>query len=1120
MFSAGPRGLRPAVRLVLTLLPFLLLLTLLPAWGAPRWQTEVVSPRPVRLMRPMSAAPLPDLAVSGQVLIQAQPGVSTADLRAALEAKGCRLLKRYRLGSLALVKLPAGTSVPDGLALVRTAQHVRAASPDRLCYPLRIPNDPRYDEQWHWPLISAPQGWDVQTGRPTTVVAIVDSGIQTNHPDLAAKIWVNPNPGSDPRYPDDIHGWNFIDNNNDINPIPVDGEPNANVGHGTHVAGLVGAATNNRLGVAGADWQCRLMGIKIFDHDEGSPNSLIIEGFEYAVTHGAHVINMSLGGGWDPLWTAPITDAFEQGVVVVCAVGNSSVTFTSDPDTWFSPACNDGEGPDDNHVLGVAACGPDKQIAWYSNLDGSGRRLVDVVAPGGALSGDPAEDLLSTWPFFPGFPEFGEYYYAAAGTSMACPVAAGVAALVRAQYPSADPATVINLIRAGCTSLDAENPDKIGLMGAGLLNLAGALTDLPPGPARNVRAFDTVGDSGGSITVTWTRSVDDGAGFNDVVSYDVLRADQAGGPFTVLATLPAGSTTYVDTPVPDGVSYWYRIDTHDAKNVTPSAEAGPAQARDDLPPPPVTTLTAQDTPNDQGGSITLAWAGYDPPADFASFRLYRATAAFTSVSGMSPLATLADREARGYVDNTTVDGTDYWYAVTAVDTSGNEDKSVSPTGPVQSFPNLSLTIPPGLSMIALPLVPTDTDMGRLLGIVPGSNIRLARYDPSTRTYVQYEDNPASPFLRQALGRAFWVRTPTALTVALSGLPAPPGDFRVDLTPGWQMIGNPFSADLRWGDSVVTVGGTPEDLDTSNSNGHTANYAWVFDTTGQSYRLVSAALTFASRVIPRGAGVFFRSRVVGTLTLKRPTGALQVTDRPAAPAPTADNWVLRLVARTDQAADTDNFLGISPQAAELNGVVAPPMPEGGVDLAFLRGAEQAPTATSFQAPGAAAPTWDLQVATAQPGTEVTLSWPDLTTVPNSVRPILTDLTTNRSVYMRTTNEYRFRAGRSPRRFRVSLAGEGTVMLTSVTAATAAGRAEITYALSAPAQVSVEVLNLSGHLVRGIGAGSLSPAGVNTVVWDGRNTGGAAVPAGLYLIRVTAESDNGQRASVVRALSLRR
>ncbi len=1123
MASVGPQGVRSSARFVLFLLLLSpLLLCLSPAWAGFKIESLPAS---------AGARGTDQLAVVGQALVIVPRGTSSEALRAALAEKNCTLLTHYTLGSgtVALVGFAAGKTVPEGLALLQTVPQVLKAEPNRLMRPLegtaasapravrpagapfaplRTPNDPRYSEQFQWPLCDFPQAWDATTGTATTSVAIIDTGIDYNHEDLAAKVWINsgeiPNNGIDDDgngYVDDVQGWDMFSDDND----PLDF-----MGHGTHVAGLVGAATDNGIGVAGGDWQCRLMTLKVFPDEEPflAPDADILEAIQYAIANGAKAINLSLGGGpgsFSDAYTQPITDAFNAGVVVVIAAGNDGFTYTDDPSGWASPICNDGDLPGDNHVLGVAACDDGKVLADFSNRDASSYRFVDLVAPGVAI--------LSTMP--------DDAYDFMQGTSMASPVAAGAVSLYRGKLPTQPPAQVINSIRGGCVNIDAENPLNVGLMGAGLLNIARALVDLPPGPAQNVRASDTPSDDGGSITVTWNRSVDDGAGFSDVVKYSVFRSGMATGPFTMLASVPAtGRASYslADSPVSDSTDFWYRVDTHDPAAITRSAVVGPAQARDDLAPPLVTTLTVTDTPADQGGSLALDWTGYAGSTDLDKLRIYRATAVFNDVSAMTPIVTLNDPDARGYVDNGVSNGVQYWYAVTGVDTSGNEGTVVTPTGPAEPYPNLGITFPVGLSMIALPLVPPSTDMGNILGIGGPISIQLATYNPGTELYVDYATDPSNPLLRQALGRAFWIRTGALLSVPLNGRPAPAGDFAAPMVVGWNMLGNPFSADIVFGQSEIAVAGTTEDLRTSNANGHTDSYGWAYDNLVRSYRLLSGTLPFASHSLGQNRGFFFRSRVVGSFVFKRPVGALRVTPEAPAAAATEDNWTLRIVAKSGPNADTDNFLGVSPQAAALTGIVGPPAVEGGVELSFpMAGGVQA--ATSFQSPGKQQ-SWDLQVASAQAGAEVVLSWPDLSTLPNSVRPILTDLATGRSMYLRTVPAYRFRAGGEARSFRLTLAGEGTVMLTSVSAVGGAGRGEVTYALSAAARVTVEIRSISGRLVRTVSAGDLAPAGVATVVWDGRNRTGSSAPAGVYLVRVTAESDTGQRSSVVRTLSLQR
>ncbi len=1098
--------------------------------GDGQFTTEVASPRTMQRMTVRGLQVVPDLAVAGQILVKLDTFVSAEEFEGTLQRQHCSVLHHYRPYNLFLIKLPPGVTVKQAMQQWRGEPGVALAEPDRLMYPMVIPNDPRYSEQYQWPITSAPAAWDYQRGSGATVIAIVDSGVQLDHPDLRSKIWFNPGEIPDNSidddgngFIDDVNGWDFINNNNDPNPEP-DGEdeddngyPDDVAGHGTHCAGLAAAATNNAEGVAGYDWQARIMAIQIFPDDGGSPTSIVLQGCQYAVDNGAHIISLSLGGMYSEVWNDPITQAYEQGIIVVAAAGNEAWVFTDDSYTWMSPVCNDGPLFTDNHVLGVAASDEDDYAAWFTNRDASSRNFVDVTAPG--------VDILSTLPYFPEVPGFDQYYGWASGTSMATPITAGLCGLIRAQLPGIGPAGVIQQIRGGCDNIDAQNPGYAGTLGAGRINGLNCMGDLPPGPPRSVMAFDTPNDEGGSITVTWGLSRDDGRGFDDVTGYKVSRADAYDGPFVQLASLAAGTSYYVDEPVDDNIPYYYKVAVSDASNVVESSVAGPAAARDDLPPDPVENLTAIDTPDDSGGSISLNWEGYVGPADFAEFHIYRGTGDFSDVSAMTAIDVIASICQQTYTDNTTMDGVAYWYAVTAADDVGNEDTSVTAAGPAVSYPNFTFNYPAGLSMISIGADPPTDDMAEILGVDP-SGLKLARWDPLLADYHQYDPAiPTDPAMRHQLGRAFWLRTNVALTVDVAGLAAASGDYQIGLLPGWNMLGNPFSADVDFGNSTVITGGTEFDLDTSNQKLYTTNYAWGYDAATNSYKLVSAAFPFASPIIETGQGVFFLSHVSGSLKLARPPGALAVPQPPEKkPAATQNNWRLQLVAKAAGTADVDNFLGVSPQAAQLNNILSPPRAQPGVDLYFVAANQEgARQATDFVTSLAARQTWDIAVVCGVPGAQVELSWPDLTTMPNSIKPLLTDLATGQSVYLRTTRSYRYQASEAGvRRFRLTITdGEALLHLNSVTtAATPTGGAQVTFALSAPAQVSVEILNISGRRIRQVVADRLYPAGAGVVLWNGRNSAGAAVPAGIYLVGVTAQGESGQQVTALRPVSITR
>lgn len=1104
-------------------------------------KTEIIGPRLATVRGPGGMLKtVPEVAASGRLLVQLRPGTTLAEFDALLARRGGTVLSETGTSGLFLVSLPEGISVPEGATLWRAEAQVALAEPDRARYAVATPNDPLYDSQYQWPRTAAPAAWDVQQGSATTIIAILDSGCDPDHEDLMAKYWTNMNEvpdGADTDnngYIDDVNGWDFVadDNDPDAGPQAGDMYSVSAVCHGTHCAGLAAAATDNGIGVAGYDWGARLMMLRVLDLLGTGWDSDIIPGINYAVANGADVISMSLGGPFfSSTYDAPIAAAHAAGVVVVCAAGNDGAVFTSDPGSWYSPVCNDGPNVGvDNNILGVGITDANDTVVDWSNLDASGYKFVDVMAPG--------YQVLSTFYYNPGFPDLMELYGSMSGTSMSCPVTAGLCGLVLAQFPGYAPVEVIDQIRNTCDNIDDLNPLVAGTIGQGRINGAGAIgLDVPPEPATSLQAFDTPGDEGQSITITWNLSRQD---VYDVVAYDLVRAEEdvnnPGNPssFSLLTSLVPGISGHIDSPVADETPFWYRVDTRDASNVVPSEVVGPVEARDDLAPPPVDTLVAGDTQADLGGSISASWYGYTYPDDLTNYNVYRAEQDFTDISAMTPIATITRDEGQMHTDNTTTDGTNYWYAVTGVDDHDNEDSTVTAFGPVTSNPNFAFSFPPGLCIMALGALPPASqsrNLGDIFGVTDPADLKVAYYDsqgPADDPYVYYSNQPLSPHFTQALGRAWWLKVEgaQAILVNMSGQPAPLGDFNLDVSPGWNIIGNPYSAKFDLSLTEVTgIGqGTPVSLQTSNVLGFTRDYAWAYDTFNNSYKLVSgSALPFAAPEIERGRGVFFLAQRAATLVLKRPTDAAAA--QPATAPEPLDGWQLQIVASAEGIADTDNFLGVTSRAAQLNDIITPPRPDVDLDLYFTAAdGPGARRATDFVTSLASRDEWQMRVACSIPGATVRLSWPDLSRLPNDCRPVLTDQATGRSVYLRTSTGYSYEVGEAAveRSFtlKLSSADAGTLAIAAMNVSAAGGHAQVSYTLSEDAAIDLEILNIAGVTVRRVLAGKAQDAGPQQVVWDARNTAGASVPAGTYLVRLCARAADGQQVSVVRAVQIGR
>jgi len=322
-------------------------------------------------------------------------------------------------------------------------------------FELRLdPDDPSYLAGYQWGLgvVRAPGAW-YTTHAGGVVVAIVDSGIDLSHPDLTGVLWTNADEiagnGIDDDgngYVDDVHGYDLADSD----PTPADAN-----GHGTHVAGIAAAATNNGVGVAGTGWGATIMPVRVLDAQGEGGAWDVMNGIYYATDNGAQVINLSLGGysnGCSYMEDA-IAYAQAHGVLVIAAAGNDgnkSWFDPSDPGNWFYPAACEG-------VLGVAATDQSDVHAAFSNYGD----WVDVAAPGVGI-------YSTYWRL-----DLSGVYAQMSGTSMATPFVSGVAALVRARYPSLGWEEVATAIENGAEDLGAPGWDPY--YGAGRLEAPGAL---------------------------------------------------------------------------------------------------------------------------------------------------------------------------------------------------------------------------------------------------------------------------------------------------------------------------------------------------------------------------------------------------------------------------------------------------------------------------------------------------------------------------------------------------------------------------------------------------------------------------------------------------------------------
>jgi subtilisin family serine protease len=1120
--------------------PALLLCALIPAAHAARAKplplVDLNSGMPTARSSAAAAARAgADLAVADRVLVSPAAGAGRVSSAATqVQALGGTIARSLGRGRLLVVDLPAGSDVQAVAANLSARPGIAFAEPDRVAYTTAVPTDPEYSKQLHLPKIRCPEAWDIGTGSTNVIIAVVDSGVDLDHPDLVDRIWTNPGEiagnGIDDDgngYIDDVHGWDFYYDDNDPNPIPngidenLDGDADEQVNHGTLVAGIA-AASANGWGTVGVSWQTKIMPLKVFPDDGTTYVSTVVEAMYYAADMGAHIVNLSLGAGYEASFTDPIVQIWNQGGLTVAAAGNERREFTDSSSTWLSPACNNGPNPlTDNMVLGVGGVNLSDQKASWSNYDAStAGTFVEVFAPGVNIYGPGV--------YYPSVSGFTSYFTVNSGTSFAAPMASGLAALLKAQNMARNGAELIRLICNGCDDIDAQNPGFAGKMGYGRVNAARSMgADLGIAAPTNVAAADTRGDRGGSITITWTKSADDGAGSNSVTGYVISRAqgalptevDTGQAGWTDIGTAPKGAGVYVDATTTDGMDYYYRVAAVDATHRSESAVVGPVQSYDDQAPAQVTTLTAADHPGDSGGAIDLDWTGYVAAADVAGFRIYRSDRVFSSVSGKTPYSSLTDPAARTFTDLSTVDGADYYYAVTAYDTTGNERKEVVAAGPVQSFPNGAVTFPAGVQMIGSPIIPLDRRPSSLFGI-DASTFSYARYKTSTGAYETYPNGTLASEQQMRLGQGFFVNLPRTVTVTPGGTSAPAGNVSVALTPGWTQLGNPYFGALNFNASTVTVGGNTMDLQSAETAGYVRAYCWLYNRTTRDYDLVHPLYGSVSSV-PTWGGMWVYAGKSCSLTLARPSGtAGAVGGATEGLASGGDGqWTVQIIARGGSGADGSNYCGVRESG---DGILSPPALPGRPELVFTSGG--AGTATSFKAVAQPKMSWDMELTCPAGEDAVQLLWPDLSAVPNDYSLTLHDLDSDKRVSMRHQTGYWVRTagqeGVRHLRVEASQGGGGGVRVSSLTAQSTAAGAQVAFSLSCAASCDVAVINIAGRAVRTVESSRVRAAGTNVVLWDGRGDTGTRAPQGSYLVRVTARAEDGTEVSALSPLRLRR
>lgn len=489
-----------------------------------------------------------------------------------------------------------------------------------------IPNDQYYSSQWALDAMNLDGAWDFETGSNEVYVAIIDSGVDRSNPDLI---------NADIRV-----GWDVIFDD------MVDWD---STGHGSLVTGIIGASTNNGIGIAGVNWNVAIIPFRVVWSNGNIYSSDVASALYAAADLGSEVINLSLGGKTnDPIVSNAIAYAISKGSIVVAAAGNDGTT------TYMYPASNTG-------VISVGSIDYTNTVSTFSQHNDK----VDVVAPG--------ELILSTADYF----KCGSCYYEVVdGTSFSSPYVAGVAALAKAFYPLLTPSKFESILKYSSRDLGSTGYDPY--YGNGLVDAERVLRYLAAPLTPEGFNISSITDK--QLSVSWTKTSE-----YDVTAYQLEYKASTSSTWTVLsATLTPGTTSYTKTGLVNGTSYDFRIKSKD-HNGTWSAYSTilNGKPKDNVAPASPTTFKVTGVTNSQ---VNLSWTA-SASTDLAGYKL-----SYRRVNDLNwneiNLGKVTSYQVTGL--NT---GENYIFQIQAFDTSNN--LSVTPLSlyatPISSVGSLTIT---------------------------------------------------------------------------------------------------------------------------------------------------------------------------------------------------------------------------------------------------------------------------------------------------------------------------------------------------------------------------------------------------------------------------------------------
>lgn len=593
--------------------------------------------------------------VEGEIIVKFKEGVKKSQTEFLHRTMGVSVIRSLRLKEYLIerIKLPQGMTVEDAIRTYENLPEVEYAEPNYIVKKAEtIPDDPYFNNQWALHNtgqsidgfsgtpdadIDAPEAWTC-TGNAGIVVAIVDTGVDYNHPDLKDNIWINSgetcNDGLDNDgngYVDDCTGWDFVNNDNDPMDDDVDG-------HGTHVAGIIGAAGNNGEGVSGVNWSVKIMPLKFLDSKGSGTLYDAIEAIKYAVKMGARVINASYTYPQACVKITPslierdaIKAAGDAGVLFIAAAGNYGCNNDQTP---FYPASHKLQ-----NIISVTASDMNDKRPWWSNY---GARSVHVTSPGLSIYSTVRTDLK-------GYNNIYGYDFMS-GTSMAAPHVSGLSALLM----DCKDLTHLEVRELILTTVDQKNDFIDKTISGGRINAFNAMNS-PLIPVRPSGLEASI--SLNSVILKWQ----DNSSFED--GFKVERKDGSESSYYEIATVQSNANTYIDqdASLVEGRIYYYRLRAYNSNGYSLySNEAGIS-----IPPNAPSGLKATAISSSE---VRLTWQ--DNSSVENGYVIER-----RSESGSWSQIGVAGADATGYVDRGLNPSTIYYYRIKAYGRTGESPYS-------------------------------------------------------------------------------------------------------------------------------------------------------------------------------------------------------------------------------------------------------------------------------------------------------------------------------------------------------------------------------------------------------------------------------------------------------------